>query len=409
MNDVIAALATPAGRSALAIVRMSGQGSIKLVEALMKLNSGRLCGIRRSVGSLYRGQQEVDSIVAISWPEGKSYTGEEMVELICHGVPAIAREILSLLMEQGVREARPGEFTRRAFLSGTLDGVDVIALSNLWDGGGAGIAGAFREMANRILDVIERAREELEGRIEFGESHGVGMSMAEVEQLIGSIRDDLTVLRSKAGVLDGRSRLFIMGPTNTGKSTLFNLLAGGEYAVVSDRSGTTRDGRSVEVEIEGRSILLHDTAGVGGRDLDGEAGRIVEASLTNADRIVWLTDENGKGPGAELTSSVGDLLAVQPMSDLHERTGFRISSLTGEGVQELRSWLVSSPGEISLTGLALAVSRDIDESSEHLEAAEEAIAASLMEGAAERLRSILREEELEICVERALSKLCVGK
>jgi tRNA modification GTPase len=409
MNDLIAALATPAGRSAMAIVRLSGQGSIDLVESLMKLDSGRLRGMRRAVGSIYRGHQEVDSVVALSWPEGKSYTGEEMVELICHGVPSIARDILSLLAEHGAVEPEPGEFTRRAFLAGTLDGVDVIALSALWYGGEAGIAGAFREATRKVLGSVEKTREELEGRIEFGDSHGVGISKPEAEDLFCRIRDEVVTLGRKARILDGRSRVFLMGLPNTGKSTLFNLLAGGEHAVVSERPGTTRDGSSAEVEIEGRSLLLHDTAGAGGVGLDGEAWRIAEASLTDADRIVWLSDGSEAGPSDIPVSRGGELLMVQSKADMHSISGFRVSSLTGEGVPELRRWLSSSPGELSLAGLALAVAREIEEAAEYLKAGEEAVSANVLEAAASRLRSILREEELGFCIERALSKLCVGK
>ena len=98
MSELIAALATPTGRSALAIVRISGTGSTELVEELMHLDKGRLQGMRRVLGKLYDGEEVLDSVVAFSWPEGRSYTGEQMVELMCHGVPTVVRSVLALLL-----------------------------------------------------------------------------------------------------------------------------------------------------------------------------------------------------------------------------------------------------------------------------------------------------------------------
>jgi tRNA modification GTPase len=410
MSDMIAAQATPAGRSALAVIRISGGGAHSLVEKIMHLTNGRLSGMRRAVGPLYGGEGIVDSVVALSWPEGRSYTGEEMVEIVCHGVPSVTREILALLADNGVREPGPGEFTRRALLSGTMDGVDVIALSAMCDGKRCVPAGTFRGKLLDVLDGTREAREELEGRIEFGDSHGEGMSREGLARMFREQSERLSAISVMARAMDVRSRVFVMGPPNTGKSTLFNVLTGRENAVVSDTPGTTRDGRSVEVEIDGRDILLFDTAGSGGTGLDGEAGRITASMLEEPDRIVWLSGDGAEGPDPEIVRVVSDVLVVQPKSDIHGRTGFRISSVTGEGLEALRGWIASSPGELSLSGLAASAETMAGEALENLEAGDESMAAELLSEVERRLASVLGEDgEAAMCVERALSRLCVGK
>jgi tRNA modification GTPase len=212
-----------------------------------------------------------------------------------------------------------------------------------------------------------------------------------------------------ARVIDGRTRVFIMGPPNTGKSTLFNVLTGGENAVVSELPGTTRDGRSIQVDVNGRSVVLHDTAGTGGTGPEAEAARIAEASLDESDRIIWMSPDSGGKPPARLAGTAAEILEVQAMSDLHQRQGFRVSSVTGEGIGDLRGWLVSSPGGTSLSGIASYVAGSLDKALESMRSGDEAVAAVHLAEAAERLAVVLGAEELELCVQRALSRLCVGK
>jgi len=409
MSELIAALATPTGRSALAIVRLSGTGSAGLMEELMHLEKGRLAGMRRVLGKLYNGETVLDNVVALSWPEGRSYTGEQMVELICHGVPSIARSILALLLRSGSREAEPGEFTRRAFISGTMNGFDVMALAVLWEKGSAGIAGAFREKAELVLKALEEAEEALEGRIEFEESHGTDSTKQAVGKLMRTACRAVEEMQVMACTLDGRSRIFIMGPRNSGKSTLLNVLTGREYAVVSALPGTTRDGRSAEIEINGRSIMIYDTAGAGGEGLDKQAEMIARSEISDPDRVVWMSEGEGCEPDGKVVDKALAVLVVQAKADLHDRKGFRISSVTGEGMEELRKWIASSQGDISLTGVSRAISELLQSSFEHMKENDEALASDVLKQASTRIRALLNEESMELMVERALSRLCVGK
>ena len=409
MSELIAALATPAGRSALAIVRISGTGSTELVEELMHLDKGRLEGMRRVLGKLYDGEKVLDSVVALSWPEGRSYTGEQMVELMCHGVPTVVRSVLALLLSEGAREAEPGEFTRRAFVSGAMGGFDVMALAVLWEEGSAGIAGAFRRKAEIVLQALEEAEEALEGRIEFEENHGTGMTLRDVVRLTETACMAVGEMLETAAALDGRSRIFLMGPRNSGKSSLLNALTGTEYAVVSDLPGTTRDGRSAEVEVDGRSLLVFDTAGAGGEGLDGRAEMIVRSEISGSDRVVWLSESEECKPDNEVVEKADDVLLVQAKADQHDRKGFRVSSVTGEGMEELRKWLASSPGDISLSGVSGAISHLLQNSIEHLKEGDEALASDMFKQASTRIRALMNEESMELMVEKALSKLCVGK
>jgi len=409
MSELIAALATPTGRSALAIVRISGTGSADLMEELMHLEKGRLSGTRRVLGKLYNGETVLDTVVAMSWPEGRSYTGEQMIELICHGVPTIVRSILALLLRNGAREAEPGEFTRRAFISGAMNGFDVMALAVLWEEGSTGIAGSFRRKAELVLKALEEAEEALEGRIEFEENHGTGTTLQDVERLTKTACQAVEEMQVMAGALDGRSRIFVMGPRNSGKSTLLNVLTGREYAVVSAQPGTTRDGRSAEIEVSGRKVMIYDTAGAGGEGLDEKAEMIARSEISDPDRVLWMSEGDGCEPDREIVDKALDVLILQAKADLHDRKGFRISSVTGEGMEELRKWIASSPGGVSLTGISGAISELLHNSFEHLKEGDEALASDVLKQASTRIRALLEEESMELMVEKALSRLCVGK
>ncbi len=417
--DIICASATPEGRSALAIVRVSGHGSGGLVERLMKLEDGRLRGKRRKLGIIWNGERPVDQVVAIAWPEGSSYTGEQMVEIMCHGIPAVVGEILDLLKESGARGAEPGEFTRRAFVSGRMTAMEVIALASSMSDGSGGTGRDFErglpigpeERCGRILTGIRRARESLEGEIEFQETHDTGPSGGAEESLLLLSRE-CSDFREYAFSLEKPGRVLIMGPVNSGKSTLFNLLTGGR-ALVSHEPGTTRDGASGIAEVNGRRVTIVDTAGADGDGLDGEAYRNVLSSLDGDETILWMSVAGRCPVPGELAETCGAILELASKSDLKRTDRLDLqsfSALTGEGMEELREHIAGIPGSLSISGVAERVLRNVEDSLRTYREGDSGMSSEHLLYAEEQMSQVMETgTNISLSVERALSELCVGK
>lgn len=414
-SEMICATATPDGTAALAVIRMSGRGSAALVEKLMGLEAGRLRGTRRKTGEIVHRGRKVDSVVALGWPEGASYTGEEMVEVICHGVPSTVRELMDILIGGGARPAEPGEFTRRAYLSGRMNPLQVMELSRLWsiEGTGNGITGRASQLCAGMLDSISRAREILEGDIEFEEAHG-GVEGPQPEEALVRLIASSEEFRREASDLETGTTVLIMGPVNSGKSTLFNLLAGEEQALVSETPGTTRDGSSCSVDIRGRRVILRDSAGEGGSGIDGIAYRAAVGSLNGTEKVLWLSAGGKEEPPNEVLELAGGLIRVSSKSDLKDYgigSGgwIRVSSVTGEGIEELCEAISGLPADVSLTGAAERIDGILREAAMRIPY-DRSIAAELLKEAEHELLGIINGgASVSLSVERALSTMCVGK
>lgn len=417
---IICAPATPEGYSALAVIRVSGSGSFDIIEKIMSLQPGRLSGMRRKLGIISDKEEVIDEVVAFSWPAERSYTGEEMVEIICHGVPDIIRRIMDLLIGRGAEKAGKGDFTRRAFVSGKLNALQIMALASIWDDSGESeiVSGRFGRKCEEFIVLLEKAEELLEGDIEFGEPHldsEKDLILKELSLLAEAAKNlTLNAKRIEAG-----QKVFIMGPVNSGKSTLFNLLVGEGKALVSDSPGTTRDGTRENIEIRGRKILLCDTAGTDGDGLDLQASRNVLEEIQPCDKVVWMSLGGGESPLEELTGKSPEIMEAASKSDLDEDSSkpsgdcmriCKLSSLTGEGISEVREWISTSPGNMSLVGAMERIVNHILAADGFVAEDEFGIASEhLNEAEREILSTLGRGENLTLSVERALLSLCVGK
>ncbi len=413
--EIICAVATPEGTSALSVIRISGSGSFELLENIMSLEKNRLRGMRRKVGRIFEEGRTVDEVVAVSWPRGSSFTGEEMVEIICHGIPRSIRTIMEILIKNGARKAEPGEFARRAFGNGKLSAVQIIALAALWDTEREQTTfnGETEISCMELLSGIERARETVEGIIEFGEAHLDGD-----DNVIGRIFDELTgragVFKREAASIEKRGRVMLMGPMNSGKSTLFNLLSGKGRALVSGEPGTTRDGSSCIIEISGRKMQLCDTAGTDGLGLDRTASEAVIDGLDGTERVIWMSVGAKTPPPGKVRKRAGEIIEIAAKSDLtvkRETADFlNVSAISGEGLEELKTILSRIPGSMSLSGAADRIAGSIEESFNFISSGEYGLAAELLSEAEIEARRILgRGENIQLSVERALSGMCVGK
>jgi tRNA modification GTPase len=340
--DTIYALATARGRSGLAVVRVSGPLALVAGAALCgPLPAPRVAGLRR----LTWDGELLDEALVLTFAKGASFTGEAVVELQCHGGPAVVGAVLRALSAQpGLRLAEPGEFTRRALENGVLDLAQVEGLADLIDAE----TEAQRRQAVRVLsgsvgqrvdawrrDLI-RAGALLEATIDFADEEVPVDVSPEVLALIDGLMADLA--REAAGVKAAERirdgfEVAIVGAPNAGKSTLLNQLAGREAAITSEIAGTTRDVIEVRMDIAGLPVTFLDTAGL--RDTDDRLERAgIDRALARAeaaDLRLFLVD----GSALPL-EPVGEDLVVQGKADtISGGSGLAVSGKTGEGVPEL--------------------------------------------------------------------------
>ena len=394
-NDIIAASATPESVSAMAVVRLSGTGAVKTVEKIMSLEPGRLRGMRRKVGNF----ADIDQIVALSWPEGKSYTGEEMVDIMCHGTPGTAEAVLHKLFSAGARQAEPGEFTRRAWLNGRITAMDVLSLSARW----RNIRG---EDTGELQDNLRKMLTEIEALIEFGEEHETA-DEEEVYRLMDEAEKTACRLRDAAERMEILPKTYIMGPVNSGKSMLFNLLCEEKAAVGSKIPGTTRDGAERTVTIRGKQVRLCDTAGTGGDELDGNALEIALAGMRNGDRIVWM-DRKQEEPPEDLEKNYCTMKAASIRDE--EQTPLKhgwwpVSAVTGEGLNRLLEFVTAAEANSPSRVFARAAEA-VKNSKKACSASDIALASEFVSGALEEICVSMKSGE---AVERALETFCVGK
>lgn len=304
-TDTIAAIATARGRAALAIVRMSGPLAVPIVDA--HFPGRRLTEVASHTAHVgaFLGDDgaRLDQVVVTVFRAPSSPTGEDVVEISCHGGDVAPQLILRSLVDSGARLARPGEFTERAFLNGKMDLAQAEAVADLIHARSTlAHRVSINHLEGRYSQALEEVRQELlqvcalvELELDFVEEDVEFADREELERLIDRasalIERLLSTYRFGALVRDG-VRVVIGGRPNAGKSTLLNALVGDERAIVSEIPGTTRDAIEVETEIGGLSFRFVDTAGLRGTGdvIEAEGVRRAEQAATRADVFIYLVD-----------------------------------------------------------------------------------------------------------------------
>lgn len=356
MEETIVAPATPAGRGGVAIVRISGTKAKKIGESLCKRlpDSWQIipCSIYDKTGGV------VDGGLVAFFQSPKSYTGEDVVEIHCHGNPVIVDLIVASAVSFGARVADPGEFTKRAFLNDKIDlaqaesVADLIGAESIAAARGAlsSLVGSFSAEVSGSIERLLSLRVLLEAGLDFPEEEGVPGLDKNLEKVAKGVTEELSfveklIKESKSGiVLRSGLKVVILGPPNCGKSTLLNYLAKEDLAIVSSSPGTTRDPIRGLVSLLGLPVSLVDTAGVrtkGVGSVEKEGIKRTEQEVSQAD-LVFVMSEVGvefKPVGVEASQAIrvfNKIDLVDKGRDLKKQKGaVYLSAKTGEGVDLL--------------------------------------------------------------------------
>ncbi len=454
--EKICALATPPGRSAIAVIRATGKGTIEAVEQLFRSQGSR--NIHQNPRSALFGRfvfenETLDEILLLTFPAPRSYTGEDMVEIQCHGNPVIIEKILSALFQSGFRPARPGEFTNRAYVNSKMDLLDAQAVLDIIESRTEEElqsalrvkSGEFRKLLYAFRSALIGLMADLTAELDFIEEDIQFVTIEEKLQMLDALSADLIHLidfsktheRLRKGV-----EIVIVGPPNAGKSTLLNYLLGEKRAIVSPVPGTTRDFVDGELTIEGIRVHFVDTAGL--RETNDEIEKqgiaISREKSGIADLLLFVFDQSVSWKETDLAlfsfpASMPaftilnkddlrhpdwDTAISHPFFADRDRI-FRVSLTNGSGAEEMRSQLIHFLKSLNTHGSSILLSAwqlEIFEKihsllhvSSHLIRAQESpeIIVATIQEAIDAFGELTGEIDSEQILGRIFSKFCIGK
>jgi len=449
-SELIAAAATPPGRGAIGIVRLSGPGALEAARSFLRLPAA--VGPRSAtLAWACDGDARLDQLLLTWFPQGGSFTGEESVELSCHGSPYVLERLLELSVRAGARLARPGEFTQRAFLNGRLDLAQAEAVCDLiaartrlahraavsrLEGGLSRRVGELRGELTGLLALVEAGLDHPDEDVPLLDDEHAASRLRSLLSAIAGLRRSLQRGRlSRAG-----ARIAIVGRPNAGKSSLLNALLGTQRAIVAETPGTTRDTIEESADLGGLETVLVDTAGL--RALSGEPADPVEAlgmertraALRGADLVLAVLDRSLPPAGhrtflAELAAEgEAPRILVLNKSDLPAGSGpgdfagaSSISAKTGDGlaglarrIQETLDADPAAPGaETFPVALrhdgALARAATELENALRLEGTPGELRAFHLRAALDALDDVTGRTTTEDVLREIFSRFCVGK
>jgi|TARA_B110000196_G_C21147476_1_gene667489 tRNA modification GTPase len=321
-QDTIIALATPNGLGAISVLRISGKESISVTEKVFKAKNNKLLSKQDShtvhLGHLIKKGHQLDEVLVTLFKGPHSYTGENTIEISCHGSTYIQKEIINLFIDNGIRVANPGEFTLRAFLNGKMDLNQAEAVADLIASENEGSHKlAMQQMKSGFSDDLKKLRAELlhfssmiELELDFSQEDVEFVERDEFKKLTNKIKLELNTLINSfqsGNVLKNGISVAIAGKPNAGKSSLLNTLLNDEKAIVSDIPGTTRDSIEDSLIIQGINFRFTDTAGLR-ETTDFIESKGIEKTINkikNAKILLYLFDANDTNVN-EIKSSINN-------------------------------------------------------------------------------------------------------
>ena len=442
--DTIVAIATAPGAGGVGMLRLSGPRAHAIAEAIgvraMQPRHAHYARFRDAQGEV------IDDGIALWFPAPNSFTGEDVVELQGHGSPVVLQQLVARCIALGARQARPGEFSERAFLNGKLDLAQAEAIADLIAASDTRAAraarrsldGVFSRRVDEVAEQLVLLRIHVEAAIDFADEpldtlggeqvrHGLGQALRALVQL----REDAERGRR---LRDGLHAVLV-GPPNAGKSSLLNALAGSERAIVTDIAGTTRDTLRETIRIDGLELTLVDTAGLrdGGDAIEREGMRRAHVEMQRTDLAIIVLDARDPQAGhdavREAIVGVPQQLWIHNKSDLlpalpatADPDHVHVSAATGLGLERLHTRLrelASGSAGDSVEGEFSARARHVEAillTIGHAERAEAELVHERLELAAEELRlahealgEITGRMSADDLLGRIFSSFCIGK
>lgn len=437
--DTIAAIATAPGQGGIGVIRISGGNTDQIARRLL----GDLPKPRYARYASFRDadNEVIDQGIVLYFPAPNSFTGEDVLELQGHGGPVVLDRLLKRVIELGARPARAGEFSERAFLNDKIDLVqaeaiaDLIAAESEQSAKAAmhSLQGEFSASIDTLLQQLIELRMHVESTLDFPEEEIDFLADDIIKQKLQALIDQLQVIQnnSKQGrLLNEGLKVVISGKPNAGKSSLLNLLAGSDSAIVSDIPGTTRDVLREKIQIQGVPLHIVDTAGLREASdvIEQEGVRRAQKEMQQADILLTVIDAT---TDAVLLDAQPNEIQVLNKIDLLQRSNddapasvVKLSAKTGEGLEQLQQKILhlagynSQPGQT--TGIYTARRRHLQalqKTAEHLELAQRAL---LVDQAGEVMAEELRLAQNTLSeitgafssddlLGKIFSEFCIGK
>lgn len=452
-KEPISAIATPVGEGGIAVIRVSGQDAIEKVNtAFTGSNLTEKETHTAHYGNIVDSNgKEIDEVLATIFHSPKSYTGEETVEISCHGGVLVTQKVLETLLDLGIRGAEPGEFTRRAFLNGKMDLSRAEAVADLIHAKSSkAIDAAHQQLEGQLGKHIQQFRQQIidatamvELELDFGEEDVEFADKQQLRELLQELNDEIDSLLAtyETGrlVKHGVKTVFI-GQPNAGKSTLLNTLVGKERAIVTDIAGTTRDTIDIDWSYDGLLFTLTDTAGLRTTEdvIEAEGVKRSQKAFQNADLILYLKDlsqsitaeerkdiseiqKNGGEAPFILIGTKNDI--AKPVDDERLDYDLKVSALEGKKIQSLKKLMKQRALENKKyddSGLLVTSSRHrtaLKKSKEHVQSALKALDDGMtgdflsidLRAALNELGTITGDITNEDVLDSIFSRFCIGK
>lgn len=388
MSDTIVALATPTGRSGIGVIRLSGKDSLSTIRRLISqddfIPEPRYAYLKKIRD--FESGEILDEVIVLYFQSPNSFTGEDVIEISCHGSPVVLRRIIDFCLKLDARLAEPGEFSLRALANGRINLSQAEAIRDLIDSQTlSAVKQSVRQLQGEVSNQLQPMKDKLlevivvlESALEFVEDDLPDFQFENILtklELVSQALDKFSSTYQSGKLLREGLSVAIVGRPNVGKSSLFNVLLGQERAIVTDIAGTTRDQIHEKISINGIPISLIDTAGLREtRDIVESIG--VERSkrlMADADLVLVLLDGTQKTSDEEIDlinqlKDVSSLIAInksdlqQVSLDLNGTKTIKISAKTGEGIDDLQKQIIEpfvDSGEIN-SGFLISDARHYD-------------------------------------------------